>query len=176
MNAPQPILPITMQDIGEPPALGEYWPGQGGIFVGSMPAMHGLPARHLIVAKAEDEKELAYGGYGVDVPGAASRIDGPANTAALLAHTAASGIEHPAAAYCAAYTADGHTDFHYPSQACLFMASLFAPQAFNKRGWYGSSTQGDRDFALSQVFEYGLSLWGRKGDEFRVRPLRWIQL
>lgn len=158
-----------------PPAFGEYWPGQGGIYCGTMPAMHGLPARHLIFAKGADQK-LAYGGYGIDVPGAASRIDGPANTAALLADKTANGNAYPAAEYCAAYSADGHSDFHYPSQACLFMASLCAPQSFNKDGWYSSSTQDSGNGAFVQDFEYGGSGWSYKDYEFRVRPLRWIQL
>lgn len=158
-----------------PPAFGEYWPGQGGHFGGTMPAMHGLPARHLIFAK-DAEKQLAFGGYGIDMPGAASRIDGPANTAALLAAKAANGRNYPAAEYCAAYEADGHKDFHLASQACLFMASLCAPQIFSKYDWHLSSTQISAYSAFVQVFEHGHSTWYFKVSEFRVVPLRWIQL
>ena len=123
-----------------PPSFGEYWPGQGGIYCGTLPAMHGLPARHMIFAK-DAEKTLTYGCYGINVPGAASRIDGPANTAALLAAKAANGRDYPAAEYCSTYEADGHKDFHLASQACLFMASLCAPQIFSKDDWHLSSTQ-----------------------------------
>lgn len=176
MNAPEPRNHLTQaKDIGAPPAFGEYWPGQGGTYCGTMPAMHGLPARHLIFAQ-DAEKQLAYGGYGIDAPGAASRIDGPANTAALLAAKTANGRDYPAAEYCAAYKADGHKDFHLASQACLFMASLCAPQIFSKDDWHLSSTQFSGNDAFVQDFEGGFSYRGSKITEFRVVPLRWIQL
>jgi hypothetical protein len=143
-------MEITMEETttGTPttfaaPAPGERWPGQGGIFICTLPAIGELPARHLIAH--EDEHEgLRWGEY-EDVPEARSRVDGKANTAALVARGAG---KHPAAEWAAAQTADGHADFHLPSQADLFMASLYAPQHFNEDGWYWSSTQGSRSSAL----------------------------
>lgn len=161
-------------DLLQPPALGAYWPGQGGIYCGTLPAMHGLPARHLIFGTTDAPKRLTWGEYGTEVPGASGRLDGRANTAALLAHKATHGSSFPAAEWAAAYTADGHTDFHLPSQADLFMASLACPQLFTQAGWYWSSTQGGRHDAFVQDFEDGGSYWYVKGSGHVARPARWI--
>ena len=156
--------------IGDPPQPGEYWAGQGGRFLCTLPALQGLPARHLIVSEGEAE-DLTFG-LNVDVPGAGSHADGVANTAALLAHDG----EHPAAKWAAAYSADGHTDFHLPSRLDLLMAYISAPQLFQKSGWYWSSTQDSRYAAFVQGFEYGVSVWNGKDGEHRVRAVRWIRL
>jgi hypothetical protein len=153
-----------------PPAIGEYWPGQGGFYAGSWPAMPHLklPARHLVFS--EEEAKLAYGGYGQDEPLAGARLDGRANTSALIA----SSHEHPAAQWAADFRKDGHTDFHLPCQADLFLAALMAPHRFEKEGWYLSSTQNSRNLAFVQDFQDGHSRWDFKGFEFRVRAVRWI--
>lgn len=159
-----------VQPILTPPAMGEYWPGQGGRFVCTMPALLGLPARHLIVGEGEAD-DLTYG-PDIDVPGAASHIDGAANTAALLA----TGQDHPAATWASQYTADGHTDFHLGSRLDMLMAYICTPQLFKKSGWYRTSTQLSRNSAIAQYFEGGTSYWVYKYDEFRVRPVRVIPL
>lgn len=158
-----------------PPAFGEYWPGQGGIYGGIMPAMDGHPARHLVFSSEAPER-LIWGPYGTEVIGAGSRSDGRANTAAILAHQAAKGGWPPAAQWAAAFTADGHNDFHLPSQAELFMASLYAPKAFNQNSWHWSSTQTSSGNAFVQDFEDGSSLWFFKDYACRVRAVRWIPL
>ena len=152
-----------------PPAPGQPWPGQGGIYVCTLPAQFGLPARHLVVGTNEAE-ELAWGGYSTDTPGAASQTDGRANTAALVAST----TSHPAAEWAAKYTEDGHTDYHLPSRFELFMCWLSAPQVFNKSGWYWSSSQYSRGTAWIQGFEYGDSSTSGKDNECRARAVRWI--
>lgn len=163
-------IETTQADISTPPAIGEYWPGQGGHYICTLPAIQHLPARHLIAA-AQEFEDITYGPY-TEVPGAGSRIDGAANTAALLA----SGEAHPAAQKASGHTADGHSDFFLPAQLDLFMASLYAPQLFNKDDWYWTSTQLSRDYAIVQGFEYGLSFWFSKGNEYRVRAVRVIHL
>lgn len=157
-----------------PPAIGQYWPGQGGVYQGTMPAIGDLPARHLIFGD-ESPQRLAWGPCGTEVNGANSRTDGRANTAAILAHKAAHGGEFPAAEWAAAYAADGHADFHLPSQADLFFASLQPDTVFAQK-WHWSSTQGDGSYAFGQSFGDGWSIWVSKGHEFLVRPVRWIQL
>lgn len=152
-----------------PPAHGEYWPGQGGHYICTLPALLGVPARHL-VASTQETKAI-YGPY-TDVPGAASPIDGPGNTAALLA----SGQAHTAAEWCKQLTADGHTNFHLPSKLDMVMAQICAPSLFNKEGWYWTSTQFSRDVAFVQGFEYGHSGWNGKVSQRRVRAFRWIHL
>lgn len=157
-----------------PPASGEYWPGQGGIYLCTAPAIAHLPARHLVFG-AEAPKRLAWGPYDTEVKGASSRIDGAANTAAILAHKATHGGNFPAAEWAAAYTADGHTDFHLPSQADLFFASL-QPACDFAKAWFWSSTQDSGNYAFIQSFEDGSSLWGSKGNVYRLRAVRWIPL
>lgn len=152
----------------QPPAHGEYWEGQGGYYVCTLPALLGLPERHLIVGKEEAKRTF---GPQQEFSGCASHIDGPANTKALLAHG-----DHPAAQWAAAYTADGHSDFHLPAKLDLVMAHICAPQLFNKDGWYWSSTQLSRNSAFVQGFENGYSLWVDKDYEHRVRAVRRIQL
>ena len=157
-----------------PPAIGHHWPGQGGIYMGTMPAIGNLPARHLVFG-AEAPETLTWGSYGTKVEGANSRIDGAANTAAILAHKADHGGDFPAAEWAAAYTADGHNDFHLPAQADLFFASL-QPTALFAPAWHWSSTQHSSDGAFFQSFEVGFSYWSFKGSDYRVRAVRWIHL
>ena len=73
-----------------PPDHGEYWPGQGGRYICTMPDLLGLPAHHLIAGT--DEATLTFGPR-EDIAGTSSHTDGRANTAARLA----SGKPHPAA-------------------------------------------------------------------------------
>lgn len=153
-----------------PPAHGEYWPGQGGRYICTLPALLGVPARHLVVGDKEAE-DVEFG-PAIDVPGATSHLDGPANTAALLA----TGQHHPAALWAVAYTADGHADFFLPSRLDLVMAHICAPQLFQKSDWYWSSTQYSRIGAFVQCFENGLSYWSSKVNERRVRAFRWVHL
>jgi hypothetical protein len=153
-----------------PPAPGEYWPGQGGHYIFTALPSHGLPLRALIASAAEAES-LTYGPY-MDVPDSTNPIDGRSNTAALLS----TGKDHPAAAWAAEYTADGHTDFYLPSQHDLLLARWHAPQLFNKDDWYWSSTQTSRTIAFLQDFENGNSVWLTKVYEPRVRAFRWVQL
>ena len=164
----------TEATILTPPAIGQHWPGQGGVYMGTMPAIGNLPARHLIFGN-ESPTRLAWGPYGTKVKGADSRIDGAANTAAILAHKAAHGGDFPAAEWAAAYTAEGHTDFHLASQADLFFASL-QPDATFALAPHWSSTQDSSDSAFIQSFEGGGSGWYGRGSDYRVRAVRWIHL
>jgi hypothetical protein len=154
-----------------PPEPGQPWPGQGGIFICTLPAQFGLPARHLVAGTNEAE-DLTWGPYGEEAPGATSQTDGRANTAALVAAS----DEHPAAEWAAKYTEDGHTDYYLPSRIELLMCYLHAPQVFKTSGWYWSSSHSSRISAFCQAFEFGGSYADGKGDEFRARPVRSIQL
>ena len=154
-----------------PPASGQYWHGQGGIFLLTLPELHGMPARHLIASQDEAEA-LIWGPYGKDMAHAKSQVDGDANTAALIA----SQHEHPAAAWCAGYTRDGHSDFYLPARLDMLHAYIAAPELFDKDGWYWTSTQLSADSAFAQYFRYGSSHWNVKDHEFRVRAFRSIHL
>ena len=152
-----------------PPAMGEYWPGQGGRYICTLPALLGMPERYLIAGDGEAD-DLTFG-PSVDVPNAASQLNGSANTAALLATG-----KHPAAKWAQDYTADGHTDFFLPARLDMVMAHICAPQLFKKSGWYWTSMQGSRYDAFVQVFEGGNSGWDGKGNEHRARAFRVIPL
>lgn len=154
-----------------PPAIGEIWAGEGGHYVGILPAIGDRPAQYMIASTQEAER-LKWGPYS-DIEGARSRHDGRTNTANLMT---AGGQEFPAAWWCADLQVGPLDDFHLPSQAELFLASLYAPQLFNPEGWYWSSTQHGRSSAFVQYVADGDSGWHLKGSEGRVRAVRWIQL
>lgn len=165
----QTTEPIT------PPAIGQIWPGQGGIYAGILPAFGDQPAMHMVISADEAPTTLQWGPYGTSVDGAGSRTNGRANTAAILAHKAAHGDDFPAAEWASQHTADGHADFHLPSQAELFLISL--QQAVPLRNsWHWSSTQDSGDSAFIQSFESGNSHWYGKDNGYRVRAVRWIPL
>lgn len=168
-DQPAPALDATDASAPMPPAHGEYWPGQGGRYICTLPALLGMPARHLI-AGALSSKEFKFGPY-EEITGAGSHIDGRVNTAALLA----SGHQHPAAQYAKDYTADGHTDFFLPAKLDLVMAHICA-QSIGEDNYVWSSTQVSSDGALVQSFELGFSFWGGKANEYFVVPVRVIQL
>lgn len=46
--------------INVPPAIGEYWPGQGGIYIGAAAADDDLPQGHLVLALATTDKSLTW--------------------------------------------------------------------------------------------------------------------
>ncbi|WP_338523335.1 DUF1566 domain-containing protein [Pseudomonas batumici] len=171
-----------------PPAIGEIWPGKGGIYGGLRQYPEGLC--HIIFAVEDVPGRHTYGDYGVNVD-AESRTDGRANTLALLAamlkeqqsanrfiHDLLSQIpddqrsKHPAAIAAASYTADGHTDFYLPSIGELHHGWQFAPESFSSDWYYISSTQRSASYAFSLLFVAGLQLIHDKYHELRVRPVR----
>lgn len=145
-----------------PPAIGEYWPGQGGIYSGRREYPEGLC--HVVFA-AEDVGGHAWSKTGFDL--VTSRTDGRANTAALIDHDAPS----PAAETAVNYTADGHQDFYLPSIGELSHAWLYIPESFANEA-YWSSSQRSAIFAFVMYFGVGIQLSFVKSLELRVRPVR----
>jgi hypothetical protein len=154
-----------------PPALGEFWPGQGGHYVGTMPARDGKPGYHLVLAKPQNAS-IKFGPYDHDVNGAADHYDGHANTAAL----AANAKDHPAAKWAEAVTEEGHSDFYLPAHNELMLMWICAPQLFEKQGWYWSSTQYSPSLAWVQDFECGYSCVSIKDNELRAVAVRRLVL
>ena len=144
------------------PAIGELWPGQGGIYAGIRQYPDGL--RHVVFA-AEDVGSHEWGAYGVEVE-AGSRIDGRLNNQALTVNE-----DHPAASAAAKHTADGHADFYLPSIGELSHGWQFIPEHF-KRDWHWSSTQRSADNAFLMNFDGGNQDTYGKNNELRVRPVR----
>ena len=149
------------------PTFGEIVPGEGGrlgaIMRGNIVA--GLrQADYAVIVPDLPSIKLPWGNYGKQIPGANSLTDGMANTMAMLA------------ADCPpALCIQGHNDLYLGARAEMWALRANVPELFEKE-WHWTSTQNDRIYALSQGFEYGLSHWGIKENEFRVRPLRRIPL
>ena len=152
-----------------PPAIGQYWQGQGGFYAGLMRGQDGQPDYHLVVTPADlgEVKAITWGGKGESDAGAESEWDGQANTNALLnsAHS------HPAAEYAAGLTIEDHRDFYLPSRRELRLCWVNLPEQFSKE-WYWSSTQYSPNLAWYQHFADGGQFYGRKGIELRARAVR----
>lgn len=152
-------------EIDDVPAIGAEWLGQGGIYAGLMRGRDGHPDYHLIIAPAESDGELQWGGYGSKST-ATSKWDGLANTQALLEEGG-----HPAAEFAASRNLGGHTDFYLPAQAELMLAWANVPEAFSE-GYHWSSTQYSAYHAFYVDFGDGYTGWHYKDYDFRVRAVR----
>jgi hypothetical protein len=149
-----------------PVQFGEYWPGQGGIYVGPIPDEKNGGVHHLI-ASIDEAEDLSWGAYGTCVDGADDKLDGRANTLALLAAS----TSHPAAEWASAYTKDGHRDFFLPAQRELALAGATCARKFAS-AWYWSSTQYSADYAWGQDFGGGGQDCAGKDCLGRVRAFR----
>jgi hypothetical protein len=131
-------MTVSRQHIADvvPPAIGSYWPGQGGIYAGVMPDYVGHNPQHLIFS-IEEAIGVEWGGYLVHERGAASIYNGAANTRALVE----SKYRHPAAEWADRHVSDGHKDFHLPSRQEWDIASVTIPEEFVRNDWYWSSTE-----------------------------------
>ncbi|MCU0212547.1 MULTISPECIES: DUF1566 domain-containing protein [Pseudomonas] len=144
------------------PAIGEYWPGQGGINAGYVAARGDVPAHYLIFGD-KDLGEFKWGRY-QEESAATSKWDGKANTDALIAAGS-----HPAAEAARAHTADGHSDFDLPAATQLHQA--WAHDLIAK-GAYWSSSQRSANHAFFMHFGDGYQGLIGKSHELRVRPVR----
>ncbi|WP_053183590.1 DUF1566 domain-containing protein [Pseudomonas thivervalensis] len=151
-----PAAPSTI------PALGEYWPGQGGINAGFVAACGDVPAHYLILGD-KDLGEFKWGRYREE-SAATSKWDGKANTDALIAAG-----DHPAAEAARAYTADGHADFDLPAAAQLYQVWV---HGLITEGVYWSSSQRSAYYAFFMYFVDGFQDILDKLSELRVRPVR----
>lgn len=148
-----------------PPAIGEIWPGQGGIYGGLRQYPEGMC--HIIFAAEDVPGRHAYGDYGVSVK-AESRTDGRANTAALVEREG----KHAAAIAATGHTADGHADFYLPSIGELHHAWQHVPESFATDWYYWSSTQYSAFYAYSVGFGAGWLSYGGEDNVRLVRPVR----
>ncbi|HBO3905360.1 TPA: DUF1566 domain-containing protein [Pseudomonas aeruginosa] len=151
------------------PAIGAEWHGQGGIYAGLMRGRDGQPDYHLIVASAESDGELQWGGYG-SKSSATSKWDGLANTKALVEEGG-----HPAAEFAASVTISGHNDFYLPAQAELMLAWANVPDVFAE-GWHWSSTQSSATSAFTTSLFGGNTSTTVKTRALRVRPARRLMI
>lgn len=129
------------------PDIGQYWPGQGGIYAGVMPGDGEHAAEHLVFS-TDEGVHLNWGAYTDDPVGALSDFDGAANTAILVAQPR----DYPAAQWAHGYEKDGHHDFHLPSRREWQTAAATIPGAFSDNTWYWTSTEHSWNRAYGQNF------------------------
>ena len=150
------------------PAIGEYWPGEGGINGGLFPG--GDKPYYLIVpTDADAESNLEWGGYGQELDGAKSPWDGQANTA----HLASSNREHdhPAAQFCANFERDGRKDFYLAARPEASFLEITVPEVFTQT-YHWTSTQRSADHAYLMDFGDGWLNYIDKYLERLARPVR----
>ncbi len=146
------------------PAIGDYWPAQGGFYAGDMRGDDGT-VYGLIVADCGDTQDVGRAKWGPEGVDNLSQWDGLANTQAL-------GDKHPAAKLAAGHTADDHQDFYLPARRELHLATANVPHLFGTDSWYWSSTPRTESYAWAVDFENGLTRYHDRFNEFRVRPVR----
>lgn len=148
------------------PAIGEYWPGEGGVNGGLFPG--GDKPYYLIVATGSDaEATHEWGGYGDELNGANSPWDGKANTADLV------GVDtsHPAAQFCAAFERDDHKDFYLMARREASFLEITVPDVFTQT-YHWTSSQRSAYGACSVAFVDGWLYGSAKDDERLARPVR----
>lgn len=146
------------------PAIGGYWPSQGGFYAGDMRGDDGA-VYGLIVADCGEAQDVGSAKWGPDGAHDLSQWDGLTNTRSL-------GNEHPAAKLAAGHTADEHQDFYLPARRELQLAAANVPHLFGAAEWYWSSTPRTESFAWAVDFEDGCTSHYHRRNEFRVRPVR----
>lgn len=161
--------PKTKQTKLHPPAIREYWQGQGGFYAGIVCDIKTNQRWHLILA--EGYAETTWGGYGQTCDGADSFTDGAQNTQQLLADS----NEHPAAQWAASLEIDGHKDFYLPAQKELNLIYINLQDKCAKK-YHWSSTQFSSNRAWLQHFEHGYQSIGRKDHQLAVRAVRRLPL
>jgi hypothetical protein len=164
-----PAVTTPQAHTNQPPAIGEVWPGQGGVYAGLMRGEDGGPDYHLIVPTDERayNASIAWGSQGTDEPSAVSERDGMKNTFAL----ARSEHEHPAAQWATELEIDGYKDFYLPARRELRLCWVNTPELF-KEGWYWSSTHYSRNYAWYQTFGGGTQDYDVKAYGGRARAVR----
>lgn len=129
------------------PAIGQYWPGQGGYYAGIM--RDGDKQWHLVLVDTP-AIESAWGTYGETIPGEFSRRDGQHNTALILA----ADTDNKIASHFTALLIEGHKDCYWPSQCETNL--LFANLPYHVTAeWLWSSTPASDRTAVIQNFGYG---------------------
>lgn len=159
---------IAASGIPAIPAIGEYWPGEGGVNGGLFPG--GDKPYYLIVATGSDaEAAHEWGGYGQELDGAKSPWDGQGNTAYLASSNREH--DHPAAKFCAAFERDGHKDFYLMARREASFLEITVPEVF-AQPYHWTSSQRSAYYAFLMVFGDGwLSYYGKYVERL-ARPVR----
>lgn len=134
-----------------PPKIGDYWPGQGGIYAGIIRDPATKQQWHLIMHEQEITS-TEWGGYGHAI-NANSYYDGLANTTAMKAMEV-TGLHFPILKHISNLHIDGHSDFYLPAQRELNLLFINLNDLCGKV-FHWSSTQCSADCAWLQGFEQG---------------------
>ncbi|UFQ02216.1 DUF1566 domain-containing protein [Pseudomonas fitomaticsae] len=150
------------------PAIGDFWPGEGGVNGGMFPG-DGKPYYLIVPTGADAQAELEWGGYREELDGAKSAHDGLTNTADLVE----TDTGYPAAQFCSSFERDGHKDFYLMSrrEASFLEITLGDKDVFSK-AWHWTSTQYSANYAFGLDFEDGWINLSGKSLERLVRPVR----
>lgn len=146
------------------PAIGDYWPSQGGFYAGDMRGDDGT-VYGLIVSDCDTAKDVGTAKWAPDGERDLSSWDGLDNTRRLL-------NECQAAKLATCHAADEHKDFYLPARRELQLACATVPHLFGTDSWYWSSTHYGQSTAWAVDFEFGSTLLSSRNHEFRVRPVR----
>jgi len=165
-NALASAPPAAGAAIGDTLVPDQFYAHEGGIYIGTIPA-RGASGAYALFACRQEVEDLTFG-PDIEVSDATDHWDGAANTLAL----GKSSHAHPAAEYCRTLNVDGKADWYLPAHAELCLAWVNCAEAFQKSGYYWSSTQDGRNLAWVQDFEYGYSNDNLKHTQRRVRPFR----
>lgn len=150
------------------PRVGTFWKEEGGVLLGIMRGEENLPDYFLIApTDPRASNKLAYGGYGIQTPGADSKRDGMANTIALCN----ADEDHPAAQWARSLTIDGHSDLFLPALRELSLGVAIAPELF-EQCYHWSSTQFSASIAYVQGFSDGDQYLTHKANDRCVRAVR----
>ena len=162
MSPSKPEEPIAAR-----PNIGEYWEGQGGIYVGRGRGHDGGRDYSLILPtdKSTIFEKRSLGTYGTDVTGATSDHDGMANTTALAIAGSNLCVE------ALSVEIEGHKDFYLMSRTDARLCWANAPELFEKE-WYLTSTQYSSTIAWLQLFSDGHTGNYYKNFEARARFCR----
>lgn len=142
-----PRLKDILTSVGAP-AFGEYWGSQGGRLL-AYDAGHGNIPESLLIGGMNIGQNLEWGPYGSEIEGADSKIDGIANTQAIIK----SGLDCPAAKFAVEYVCNGHSDFFLPAIRDLKLIDVFGASELDGDFW--SSRQCSAGTAWGQGFGHG---------------------
>ncbi|MHA6686348.1 Lcl domain-containing protein [Mesorhizobium sp. A556] len=169
--------PVMMGGKIKPPALGEFWTGQGGYYIGDI--LDGGVLFHLVIApKASGQNNsVQWKTTNTATAGTSSLTNGLAN----LAGMEAAGLSvHPMGQFCKALTIGGKTDWYPPAKDELNViytnrTSIIGADAINVDAtfyWSSSSISTSSTLVWLQRFDLGTFDSNNKANLFRVRAIR----
>jgi hypothetical protein len=156
----------------QPPRIGEFWEGQGGIYAGVMRGESGLLDYHLIVPTdvTASIKNIMWAENDNFQLGVLSEVDGLANTLVLCASTS----HHPAAQWAQTLAIEGHHDFYLPARYELLLVHINLSKILRLHNCHWSSTldAGNPGCAWAQDFNYGDQYTNHMSSKYQARAVR----